>query len=76
VTTLGNGNSQANRDRDAPPPADSPGGPGAQKDADAVGSYSDLLLSPSECASVPYVIGLTARQPFQFRVSIRGDSGN
>jgi hypothetical protein len=40
----------------------------------ATGAYADAVLTNAECVVVPYVIGLTARQPFQFRVQVRGDN--
>ena len=77
--TLTNSNNLLNRSRDAfaAPGASAipPGGAGTEKDLTATGGYADLALAPSECVAVPYQIGLTNRDKFNFTVRIRGDNG-
>ena len=77
--TLSNGNNLLNRTRDAlaaPGAAAIPaGGPGTEKDISAANGYADLALASSECVTVPYQIGLTNRDKFNFTVRIRGDNG-
>ena len=77
--TLTNSNNLLNRTRDAlaaPGAAAIPaGGPGTEKDVSAAGGYADLALANGECVTVPYQIGLTNRNRFNFTVRIRGDNG-
>ena len=77
--TLSNGNNLLNRTRDAfaAPGAAAipPGGVGTEKDITAANGYADLALATSECVTVPYQIGLTNRNKFNFTVRIRGDNG-
>jgi len=78
--TLDNGNNLLNRSRDAlaapGAAAISAGGPGSEKDltGTTVG-YADLRLTNGECVTVPYQIGLTNRNRFNFTIRIRGDNG-
>ena len=77
--TLGNNNNLLNRSRDAfaAPGAAAirPAGPGTEKDVSATNGYADLALANGECVTVPYQIGLTNRNQFNFTVRIRGDNG-
>jgi len=77
--TLTNGNNLLNRTRDAlaaPGAAAIPaGGVGSEKDLAATNGYSDLALTNGECVTVPYQIGLTNRNQFNFTIRIRGDNG-
>jgi len=77
--TLTNGNNLLNRTRDAlaaPGAAAIPaGGPGSEKDLTAANGYTDLALTNGECVTVPYQIGLTNRNQFNFTIRIRGDNG-
>jgi len=77
--TLTNGNNLLNRTRDAlaaPGAAAIPaGGVGSEKDLTAANGYADLALTNGECVTVPYQIGLTNRNQFNFTIRIRGDNG-
>jgi len=77
--TLTNGNNLLNRTRDAfaaPGAAAIPaGGVGTEKDLTAANGYTDLSLTNGECVTVPYQIGLTNRNQFNFTIRIRGDNG-
>ncbi len=71
TTQLSNNNSLLNRTADGPD-ASQPGGVGSILRFAPAGQYADGILSPGECLSVPYRIGLTTRTPFSFRIDLRG----
>lgn len=67
VRTLTNGNILLDPQTDA-----ILGGQGAVMEVPKVGQYGDGLLSPGERVEVPFVLCLTAFQPFQFFVDVSG----
>jgi hypothetical protein len=69
---LSNGNTLVNRARDGSPA----GGVGSSLDFPKTGALADGVLARGECATVPYVIGLASRTPFNFAIDVLGDQGN
>ena len=66
TTTLTGGNALVNRNTSTPASV------GSELSFQLTGDYADGILSPGECVEVTYVIGLAAKAPFQFFVSVLG----